>query len=58
MQHVLLKPNVKGVENDEDLPEDPVYVNFLVLYSCGIIKTLFFEVIAKLIISMKHIKNA
>lgn len=24
VQHVLLKPDVKGVEDDEDLPEDPV----------------------------------
>ncbi len=33
MQHVLLKPDVKGVEDDEDLPEDPVYVNYsLLLY--------------------------
>lgn len=25
VQHVLLKPNVKGVEDDEDLPEEPWY---------------------------------
>ena len=35
VQHVLLKPDVKGVEEDEDLPEDPAYVNFFV-FSCGI----------------------
>ena len=26
VQHTLLKPNVKGVEEDEDLPEEPRYV--------------------------------
>ena len=28
MQHILVKPKVKGVEEDEDLPDDIVYVVF------------------------------
>ena len=26
VQHILVKPKVKGVEGDEDLPDDIVYV--------------------------------
>lgn len=34
VQHILVKPKVKGVEGDEDLPDEIVYVTLAQLSIC------------------------
>ena len=47
VQHILVKPKVKGVEEDEDLPDDVVYVayHYLIfyLYSLKTVILVFFQ---------------